>query len=158
MRRQQLSASTVSACASALKFQFPLMSLTFRARTRTRAADTTKRPGATLLHFAHANRRRPANLGWLSFSARPRIPRNDFPRYRGRMMYTAITVSCACLESDDFTDELNPAAIDCETFERRPRAAYAAAGDTLDIAENAAPYPAVIGTFIVWLKARMEPA
>jgi hypothetical protein len=73
-------------------------------------------------------------------------------------MSYGITVSCAGPALDDFTDQLDLEEIDCEIFNREPAVACAAAGEMLDVAESAAPYPAVIGTFIVWLKARMESA
>jgi len=64
-------------------------------------------------------------------------------------MSGGITVSCASSGLDDFTDQLDSAGIDCETFERKPGIAYAASGDILDIAENAAPYPARVGSLVL---------
>lgn len=73
-------------------------------------------------------------------------------------MSYAIIASCADSACDDFTDRFDSEGLGCEIFHRQPAMACAPAGEIFDIGENGAPYPAVIGTFIVWLKARMEPA
>jgi hypothetical protein len=73
-------------------------------------------------------------------------------------MSYGIIASCAGPASDDFTDRFDSAEAECEVFHRTPAVACATAGDMFDIADSGAAYPAVIGTFIVWLKARMESA
>ena len=69
----------------------------------------------------------------------------------GFIMLSGSTISCADPRSDASTDQLDWEEIDSEPYERRP-----AGSDIYNGAVNVTPYPAVIGVFIVWLKARME--
>jgi hypothetical protein len=99
----------------------------------------------------------PKKPAWSGARLLARRPENDLSISRIAMSY-AIVASCADPVSDDFTGRFDSVGIDYEVFDRQPAIACASADEIFDIGENVATYPAVIGTFIVWLKARMESA
>ena len=59
-------------------------------------------------------------------------------------------------KGNDFTEVLNTAGINYTKFERKPGAAYGAAGDILTIAHDAVAYVALASALATWVQARLS--